>query len=334
MINDIDFVVMWVDGNDPAWLKEKAQYDQEHGDKRNIRFRDWDNLHYLFRGFEVFAPWVRTIHFVTWGHLPKWLNTHHPKLNIVYHHEYLNKKDLPVFNAHALEINLHRIEGLAEKFVYFNDDTFLVKDTEPHRFFSDELPRDMMVANALSSSDGVGHFVLNDLEILNRHFDKRAFMRTNLGKYFNPKYGKNLLRNVALLLWSRYTGFVDPHMPQPFLKSTFEAVWAREHKQLARISASRFRHCDDVNQYLFRYWQLASGQFKPVSFEDAKYMTIEMEAIRSGMVEKTITSGQYNMICLNDDDRIQTAQEFAEAKKVIQQAFEKILPYKSEFEIS
>ena len=47
------------------------------------RYRDWDNLQYWFRGVEQFAPWVRENSFVTWGHLPKWLNTEHPKLHIV-----------------------------------------------------------------------------------------------------------------------------------------------------------------------------------------------------------------------------------------------------------
>ena len=35
----IDFVVTWVDGNDP-----------------NVRFRDWDNMQYWFRAVEKFAP--------------------------------------------------------------------------------------------------------------------------------------------------------------------------------------------------------------------------------------------------------------------------------------
>ena len=36
-------------------------------DDRKERYRDWDLLRYWFRGVERFAPWVRRIHFVTWG---------------------------------------------------------------------------------------------------------------------------------------------------------------------------------------------------------------------------------------------------------------------------
>ena len=98
----IDFVLMWVDGNDPEWQKEKSLYESDtNGDKRNIRFRDWDNLQYWFRGVEKYAPWVNKIHFVTWGHLPSWLNTEHPKLNVVKHSDFIPKEFLPTFNSRA-----------------------------------------------------------------------------------------------------------------------------------------------------------------------------------------------------------------------------------------
>ena len=76
MDNKIDFVMIWVDGNDPEWQKEKNKYDSsdEKGDNTIVRYRSWDNLQYWFRGIEKFAPWVNKVHFVTWGHLPPWLN--------------------------------------------------------------------------------------------------------------------------------------------------------------------------------------------------------------------------------------------------------------------
>ena len=69
---EIDFVVTWVDGNDPAWRQEKAKYSGAgNWDDSEERYRDWELLQYWFRGVEQFAPWVRKIHFVTWGHLPE-----------------------------------------------------------------------------------------------------------------------------------------------------------------------------------------------------------------------------------------------------------------------
>ena len=63
----IDFVIAWVDGNDPAWRAEKDKYDlRPSKGSAEVRFRDWNNLRYWFRGVEKFAPWVRKVHFVTW----------------------------------------------------------------------------------------------------------------------------------------------------------------------------------------------------------------------------------------------------------------------------
>ena len=330
----IDFVMLWVDGNDPNWRAELKRYSKDHsGDKSDVRFRDWENLRYIFRAYEKFTPWVRKIHFVTWGHLPRWLNREHPKLNIVRHEDFLGKKYLPVFNANPLEINLHRISELSEHFVFFNDDFFPTRFFPQERFFRDGLPCDTLICNALSSSSGVGHFVLNDLEILNEHHDKRRAILSHPFKWFHYRYGVDLLRNVALLPWSRFTGFVDPHMPQPFLKSTFEEIWAKESEALEKTSASKFRNCNDLNQYLFRYWQLAKGDFVPVSMRDTKYITMTMKNLRNGEVTRSILSGKYAMVCLNDSEEIATDEEFAEAKRIVQEAFEKILPEKSAFEV-
>ena len=84
----IDFVITWVDGSDPVWRKEKNKYmgidETEAGE---TRYRDMGLLKYWFRAVEAYAPWVDQIHFVTWGHLPEWLNTECPKLHIVNHRD-------------------------------------------------------------------------------------------------------------------------------------------------------------------------------------------------------------------------------------------------------
>ena len=70
---DIDFVVLWVDGNDPEWRAEKAKYQGAVTDDSNSvnRFRDWGLMPYWFRAVEKFTPWVHKIHFVTCGRIPE-----------------------------------------------------------------------------------------------------------------------------------------------------------------------------------------------------------------------------------------------------------------------
>lgn len=329
--NDIDIILLWVNDNDQEWIKEYKKYSNGQQPKKAY-FREWENLHFIFRAFEKFTPWVRKIHFVTWGHIPEWLNINHPKLHIVNHKEYLQLENLPVFSSHSIEINIHKIPNLANKFILFNDDTFLVKPIRSERFFEHNLPKDMLASNALSMSK-IGHILLNDIQTINKNFSKYTSIKQNFWKWFNPIYGKELFKTLALLPWPNFTGFVDPHMPQPYLKSTFIEVWEKEEQILQETSASRFRAYSDVNQYLFRYWQLAKGEFVPVSMHDTKYVTLNMELLRSGEIKNMITSQQLSMLCLNDADSIQTKAEFEEAKQIIKDAFEKILPDKSSFEL-
>ena len=108
----IDFVIAWVNGSDPVWLKEKEKFCGITIESEESRFRDWGLLRFWFRGIERFAPWVNRIHFITYGHLPEWLNTGHPKIHIVNHKEFIPEKYLPTFNSHTIELNFHRIPCL------------------------------------------------------------------------------------------------------------------------------------------------------------------------------------------------------------------------------
>lgn len=328
-MNKIDFVLAWVDGDDQLWRKEFTKYysnlSQVDIDKR--RYRSWDNLQYWFRGVEKFVPWVNKIHFITYGHIPAWLDTEHPKLNIVRHEDYIQKENLPVFNANPIEINLHRINGLTEQFVYFNDDTFIINRINPSRFFKNGLPRDIAASNVIDLS-GIEHILANNLSIINKHFTKHKVIKNNFFNWFNLKYKLHNLKTIFLFPWKQITGFYDPHQAQPFLKSTFNKLWQLEKEVLNRTSKSKFRSQLDVNQYLFRYWQLMSGKFEPVDISDSKLLVLRN---LQDCAEFSSTFSQYNLICLNDeiDDDI----DFNKAKNIINQSFAKILPNKSSFEI-
>ena len=215
---EIDFVMPWVDGSDPAWREEFLKYRALQApqgepacdtgtaagavDASEERYRDWDTLRYWFRGVERFAPWVNRIHFITWGHLPAWLDTAHPKLHVVRHADYIPSPYLPTFNSCPIELNMHRIEGLAEHFVYFNDDTFLCRPVGPERFFLNGLPRDA-ARLAVIPAERAGHNVLECVAVINRRYDKREAVRRNAGRWFNRCYSvTDMLKTLTLMPWS------------------------------------------------------------------------------------------------------------------------------------
>ncbi|GEP37738.1 exopolysaccharide phosphotransferase [Nocardioides psychrotolerans] len=139
----IDVVYTWVDGSDPEWdaarqarLEGIAGTAQTRESSGQARFLARDELRYSLRSLHLFAPWVRRIHVVTAGQVPDWLDTSDPRINLVDHRDLLPADGLPTFNSHAIETSLHRIEGLAEHFLYFNDDFFLARPVHPETFFS------------------------------------------------------------------------------------------------------------------------------------------------------------------------------------------------------
>jgi hypothetical protein len=137
---EIDLVYTWVDGADPEFRRERERYADpvESGmDARPRRWRSNDELRYSMRSVACFAPWIRTIHLVTNGQRPPWLNLDHPKIRLVTHRQiYRWPGHLPTFNSTSIEAHLHRIPGLAEHFIYANDDTFLGAPVKPSDFFS------------------------------------------------------------------------------------------------------------------------------------------------------------------------------------------------------
>ena len=325
----IDIVIPWVDGNDSAWLKEKNEYSPEKGTDDGInRYRDWDLLKYWFRGIEKHMPWVDKIHFITWGHTPEWLKTDNPKLHIVNHKDYIPSEYLPVFSSHPIELNMHRIEGLSEQFIYFNDDMYIVGDVRKEDFFVNDLPVDNVVEVPLRfNPGGIDSIIGNNMMIINKHFDKSKVIKEQKKKWFSLKTLKSTMKNIYMKPIKGFSAFINPHLPQPFLKSTIVEVWDKEKELLAETSSHRFRSNEDVSQWLFRYWQFVTGRFVQGKGPKGRFFAIGKD---DALIEKAFREKKYQMICLSDDD---VKLDFNEEKEYLKLLFESIFPDKSEFEM-
>ena len=334
-MNDIDFVLTYLDGNDPEWQKEKNRYTPgSTSDINPNRYRDWDNLQYFFRGVEKYAPWVRKIHIVTWGHVPAWLNTAHPQINIVNHRDYLPEQWLPTFSSRCIDMNLHRIPGLAEQFVYFNDDMFLPAPVKPEFFFRNGLPCDAAVlsAQAFNLNDSVKMYFAPyvDTGVINKYFNIRKVLRQHPGKWFNLKYGSELIRTLTMLPCQHFICFRNFHLPYGYLKSTYEKVWELEPEFLGNASSHKFRDMADPNHFLFTYWQYVTGRFSPRSVKTGRCYQIHREA-DAKQAARAIDTHRYRMICLNDT--VIKGEDFERIRTTVNDALRKLLPEKSSFEL-
>ena len=329
---NIDFVISWVDGSDKKWSEEKNLYSKEiKGDDREERYRDWDILRYWFRGVENYAPWVRKIHFITWGHIPVWLNTNHPKINIINHKDYIPKEYLPTFNTNTIELNFHRIPNLSEQFVYFNDDMYLISKVKPEEFFKNGLPCDMLAFQPVvvkPDNTMMAHIFLNNTVVLSKHYKKRQNIKSQPFHYFKLGYPAiYFIYNMLEFAFPLFTGFFTAHGASPLCKETYRELWEKEKAILDETCKHKFRSKEDVNQYLIREWQKLSGKFYAKNVvKDLRYF--ELNNTNSKLFE-TIVKQKVKIVCINDTN---SKIEYEEIKKELQKSFENILPNKSLYE--
>lgn len=147
MLNSIDAVFTWVDGEDPEHQKKRQEFSadvnlpgtQKHAASAT-RFSDQGELFFAVLLARKNAPWLRHIYIVTDAQVPAWLTLDLAKqLDVhVIDHKILFRgyeEYLPVFSSRAIEAMIHRIPGLSSKFVYLNDDVFIVRPVTEEQYF-------------------------------------------------------------------------------------------------------------------------------------------------------------------------------------------------------
>ena len=337
MMEIIDFVVPWVDNNDPAWIESYNHYRLDKPILDKFRFRDWGLFRYWFRSVEKYAPWANKIFLITNGKFPDWINPNCEKLVLVKHTDYIPEKYLPTFNSKTIELNLGRLKDLSEHFVYFNDDTFINSPITPQYYFREGLPCDFNFETpfrnpmySIENRYGIDLDLFCDIAVLNRHFNRKDVVRQAWKKWYGRHlWGKPLLFSLSLLGRSKFENFALFHHEHPMLKSIFQEIWEEEEAILDE-SCSRFRNDASINQYIIRYWQFASNRFYPVKKKGLCYNYYNHE-ITDDLI-KNLKEEQCPSICINDSP-YSCKEDIDYAINHIQMAFEEKFPNKSMFEL-
>ena len=241
---DIDLVYLWVNGNDPQWLAKRNACIGKTEEKSAVncdgRYADNDELKYSLRSIDKYAPWLRRIFIVTDNQVPVWLDTANPKVRIVDHKEIMPDVCLPCFNSAVIEHFLYRIPGLAEHFIYANDDMFINKPVTPETFFG---------------KDG--------LPIV--RFNRRPFRKWTL--LFKEKVqGKRLsnyvqtIRNSAELVekkYGKYYGGKTHHNIDAYLRSDYEHAAKVFEDEIRTTLPNHVRSENDIQRNIYSYVALA-----------------------------------------------------------------------------
>lgn len=330
----IDIVVTWVDGNDPEWQADKDYYLNKADSCRKAgngicRYREWDFFRYWFRAVEKYAPWANRVFFVTYGHVPAWLDTESPRLRIVRHDEFIPDEYLPTFSSIPIELNLHRIPGLSEHFVYFNDDIFLARPCKPEDFFVDGKPVLCPAPIPLSiyRNETPLHIMLSTYAEINSNNNISSSIMDHAELWFSWKNRQNYKYICQAYRESMLPGMYFSHMAVPFTKSTMEHVW-RKYSSIPETCKHKFRTPMDIMHYVFTAEDLLSGNSSPC---DIKHFgrIIDMEDF--GLIKQIYQDKGTLMICFNDSNTYTDLQVLEINKRIIQ-ILQENFPEKSQFE--
>jgi hypothetical protein len=278
---DVDMVFSWVDGSSSEFQRQRAaqlaEYVVGEGDDGPARYRHVDELRYALRSVHMYAPWVRRIFIATDSPVPAWL-IEHPRVTVVRSEEFFaDTSVLPIHNSHAVEAQLHRINGLAEHFLYSNDDMFFGRMVEPELFFS---------------PSGLTRFV-------------ECAVRIGAGPASPQRSGHdNALRVNRALLKERFGRTITrdlEHCATPLRRSVMDEVERAFPDDFARTAASRFRSATDISvtNSLYHYYAQFTGQAVATRRPRVRYVQTTLAASLAGM-ERLARRRDVDMFCLND----------------------------------
>ena len=144
----IDAVITWVDGADPEHLQKRLDAMSSLGltDSNKstathpTRFNDSGEIYYCIASILKYAPFIQNIYIVTDNQIPPLINLFiknkictHDKIKIIDHNVIFKGLEnfLPTFNSLSINSLLWRIPGIADYFLYFNDDVFINAPISP-----------------------------------------------------------------------------------------------------------------------------------------------------------------------------------------------------------
>jgi hypothetical protein len=310
---DIDLVFSWVDGSSSEFQRQRAAqmagYVVGEGDETAARYRHVDELRYALRSVHMYAPWVRRIFIATDSPRPAWL-ADDPRVTLVRSEEFFaDPAVLPTHNSHAVEAQLHRIDGLSEHFLYSNDDMFFARPVGPELFFT---------------AGGVSKFV-------------ECPVRIGIGDPLPHRSGHdNALRINRALLRERFGRSITrdlEHCATPLRRSVMAELEAEFPADFARTAASRFRSATDISvtNSLYHYYALMTG--RAIASTDVRVSYIQSTLAASlRQLDRLTRRGDVDMFCINDGGYSEIPEELRIA--AVRDTLERLFPVRAPWEVA
>ncbi len=241
----MDAVIAWVDGSDPYHQEKRRRYA---GDQRlsypaacsETRFQGVGEIYFCIASILKYAPFIHRIWIVTDQQKPALLDDFvteeicaPDRIRVVDHREIFGPyaELLPNFNSLSIEAALWSVPGLAEKFIYLNDDFLLASPCCESDFFSGDQP--VIYCDLLTQH-----------ERLWRVRVRRLLRRLTFRPDRNVSTMHRASDLAAQLLNEHRFSYVPRHQPHPMRISTQRDFYVERPDCLARQLSFRFRNKD------------------------------------------------------------------------------------------
>ena len=322
----VDLVITWVNGSDPEWTKKKERFEKMYNIKSSklvlrSRFLDIGELKYNLRIITKNLPWIRKIFILTDKQRPSWLKkSWNSKVTIVSHSDIFPKAALPVFNSNNIEFHMHKIPGLAEHFIYLNDDVFISRPSNKSTFFTEEgLPIIPCIIYNWTNHAEIAEKLIK-IKYIRNDMGSVQFTLTSQRSYdvFYRRFGIDVdLKSI--------------HGYMTFTKTLIQFMWDAFPKVLNELETHRFRDYSDVNiPHLSLLVAAGCNLGVPLIQEKGKDKKINYMLVIDNNFKNVIQdfdSSKYLSFCLNSGEKT-TNNSRMEAIRFLEQ----FVPDKSPYE--
>ncbi|OKJ20618.1 hypothetical protein AMK21_11650 [Streptomyces sp. CB00316] len=309
----VDAVYTWVDGNEPELAAKREAYREGSSaiagrEVGMSRYTDSDELRYSLRSLEMNASFIRHVYLVTDGQTPSWLDVNAPGLTVVDHRDILPASALPVFNSHAIETCLYRIDGLSEDYLYLNDDVFFGRPVRAEHFFH---------------GNGIARIPFSPYKL-------------GLGLPHSTEPAPNSAgKNVRRVIQKQHDRFITNkflHTPHPQSRAVMREMVEAGFPELERTMHSRFRSTADVAvaATFHHHWAILTGRAVPGDYS-FRYVDVGRPDLHERLA-RLRKRNDVDFFCLNDVDTAVAARD--SIRRAVDGFLEWKFPFPSRFERS
>jgi hypothetical protein len=307
----IDAVYTWVDKTDESFKEEFKRFQPSAASSDPSLFESNEELRYSLRSLDAYAPWINHVYIVTNGQRPSWLAAS-SKVTIVHHSEILDQQYLPTFNSHVIESALHNISGLAEHYVYFNDDMFLLNSARQTDFFT---------------GSGLAYAFIGSVELS----DGPPCLNETA-----TNWGAKNAKALVMRQWKRAPRRRLAHIASPQIKSIGSLCERLFSDEYHATRTNKFRSLNDL---------LVSGYLNPIAgYFEGKFLFcrstwwyVKIRDRTAPKIYEAILAGKNKedgriFACFNDHPK--EASELPDAAIQLQQLLDLYFPEPSAFELA